>query len=147
MAVNAYLIVDGRPGPSSRKQNAIDVLSFGFGASQTGSGRADINDVMIMKCVDSVSPLLFEDCVTGNFLKSVDIVYTKATGDEQQDFYRIQLEDALITSIQHYGSDENPMESVSFAFSRVKIGYNPEAGGRLKAFIERGFDLLTLKPW
>jgi len=35
MAVNAYLIIDGRPGPSTSKQNAIDILSFSFGASQT----------------------------------------------------------------------------------------------------------------
>lgn len=35
MAVNAYLIIDGRPGPSTSKQDAIDILSFSFGASQT----------------------------------------------------------------------------------------------------------------
>jgi LysM repeat protein len=33
MAVNSYLTIDGRPGPSASKQDAIDVLSFG--ASQT----------------------------------------------------------------------------------------------------------------
>ena len=32
-AVNAYLIIDGRPGPSTSKQQAIDILSFSFGAS------------------------------------------------------------------------------------------------------------------
>jgi hypothetical protein len=31
-AVNAYLIVDGRPGPSTSKAGAIDILSFSFGA-------------------------------------------------------------------------------------------------------------------
>jgi len=35
MAVNAYLIIDGRPGPSTSKAGAIDILSFSFGASQT----------------------------------------------------------------------------------------------------------------
>ena len=35
MAVNAYLIIDGRPGPSTSKKDAIDILSFSFGASKT----------------------------------------------------------------------------------------------------------------
>ncbi len=39
MAVNAYLIIDGRPGPSTSKQDAIDILSFSFGASQTCGDR------------------------------------------------------------------------------------------------------------
>jgi len=159
MAVNAYLIIDGRPGPSTSKAGAIDILSFSFGASQTAvlgagssggearSGRANVADVTIMKVVDKVSPLLFDDCVTGNFLKKVDIIYDKPMGDDQQDYYKIHMEDALITSIQHSGSSENPMESISFAFSKIKVSYNPEEGGSLKGFIDKGFDVLKLKPW
>ncbi len=159
MAVNAYLIIDGRPGPSTSKQDAIDILSFSFGASQTSvigagssggearSGRASVQDVTIMKVVDKVSPLLFDDCVTGNYLKKVDIIYDKPMGDDQQDYYKIHMEDALITSIQHSGSSENPMESISFAFSKIKVSYNPEEDGSLKGFIDKGFDVLKLKPW
>ncbi|MGA9464039.1 MAG: type VI secretion system tube protein Hcp [Terracidiphilus sp.] len=159
MAVNAYLVIDGRPGPSTSKPNAIDILSFSFGASQTAvigvgssggearSGRATLNDISIMKVVDKTSPLLFDDCVTGNYLSSVDIIYDKPMGDDQQDYYKIHLENALITSIQHSGSNENPMESVSFAFSKIKVSYNPEENGSLKGFIDKGFDVLKLKPW
>ena len=112
MAVNAYLIIDGRPGPSTSKPDAIDILSFSFGASMTAvigpgssggearAGRANIQDVSITKVVDKTSPLLFDDCVTGNYLKKVDIIYDKPMGDDQQDYYKIHMEDALITSIQ-----------------------------------------------
>jgi type VI secretion system secreted protein Hcp len=159
MAVNAYLIIDGRPGPSTSKQGAIDILSFSFGASQTAvigvgssggearAGRANLGDVSIMKVVDKTSPLLFDDCVTGNYLATVDVVYDKPMGDDQQDYYKIHLENALITSIQHSGSNENPMESISFAYSKIKVSYNPEEGGALKGFIDKGFDVLKLKPW
>jgi len=159
MAVNAYLIIDGRPGPSTSKQNAIDILSFSFGASQThvigpGSsggetraGRANLHDVSIMKVVDKVSPLLFDDCVTGNILKKVDIIYDKPMGDDQQDYYKIHMENALITSIQHSGSSENPVESISFAYQKIKLSYNPEKDGSLQGFIDKGFDVLKLKPW
>jgi type VI secretion system secreted protein Hcp len=159
MAVNAYLIIDGRPGPSTSKQGAIDILSFSFGASQTAvigvgssggearAGRANLGDLSIMKVVDKTSPLLFDDCVTGNYLATVDVVYDKPMGDDQQDYYKIHLENALITSVQHSGSNENPMESVSFAYSKIKVSYNPEEGGTLKGFIDKGFDVLKLKPW
>ena len=159
MAVNAYLIIDGRPGPSTSKQNAIDILSFSFGATQTSvigvgssggearAGRANLGDVSIMKIVDKTSPLLFDDCVTGNYLKKVDIIYDKSMGDKQEDYYKIHLEDALITSISDSGSAENPVESITFAYSKIKVSYNPEENGELKGWVEKGFDVLKLKPW
>ena len=159
MAVNAYLVIDGRPGPSTSLKDAIDILSFSFGATQTSvighgssggearAGRANLQDVTIMKVVDKTTPLLFDDCVTGNYLKKVDIIYDKPMGDSQEPYYKIHLEDALITSIQNSGSSENPVESISFAYSKIKISYNPEEGGSLKGFIDKGFDVLKLKPW
>ncbi|MEA2540520.1 MAG: type secretion system secreted protein Hcp [Acidobacteriaceae bacterium] len=159
MAVNAYLVIDGRPGPSTSKQDAIDILSFSFGASMSAvigagssggesrAGRANLSDVTIMKVLDKTSPLLFDDCVTGNYLTKVDLIYDKPMGDSQEDYFKIHMEDALITSIQLSGSNENPMESISFAFSKVKVSYNPEEEGALKGFIDKGFDVLKLKPW
>jgi type VI secretion system secreted protein Hcp len=159
MAVNAYLVIDGRPGPSTSKPDAIDILSFSFGASMSAvigagssggearSGRANVSDVTIMKVLDKTSPLLFDDCVTGNYLTKVDIIYDKPMGDDQQDYFKIHMEDALITSIQLSGSSENPVESISFAFSKVKVSYNPEEDGSLKGFIDKGWDVLKLKPW
>jgi type VI secretion system secreted protein Hcp len=159
MAVNAYLVIDGRPGPSTSKQDAIDILSFSFGASMSAvigagssggesrAGRANLSDVTIMKVLDKTSPLLFDDCVTGNYLTKVDLIYDKPMGDSQEDYFKIHMEDALITSIQLSGSNENPMESISFAFSKVKVSYNPEKDGALEGFIDKGFDVLKLKPW
>jgi len=159
MAVNAYLIIDGRPGASTSKKDAIDVMSFSFGASmqhvigskssgaEARAGRADLSNLTVMKALDKTSPLLFDDCVTGNVLAKVDLIYDKPMGDQQEDYFKIHMEKALITSIQHSGSNENPMESVSFAFEKIKISYNPEEGGKLKGFIDKGFDVLTIKPW
>ena len=159
MAVNAYLVIDGRPGPSTSKTNAIDILSFSFGASNqsvTGvgssggefrAGRANVQDLTIMKVLDKTSPLLFDDCTTGNILTKVEIFYDKPMGDAQEDYFKIELDSVLITSIQLSGSSENPMESISFAFAKVKVSYNPEEAGALKGFIDKGFDVLKLKPW
>jgi type VI secretion system secreted protein Hcp len=159
MAVNAYLVIDSIPGPSTSKTNAIDILSFSFGASNTAvlgagssggearAGRADFSNLSIMKVLDKTSPLLFDSCVNGVFLKKVEILYDKPVGNTPTDYFTILLDDALITSVSLSGSNENPMESVSFAFSKVKVSYNPEEDGAMKGFIDKGFDVLALTKW
>src|SRR5438045_2805451 len=99
MAVNAYLMIDGTPGPSTSKTDAIDILSFSFGSSQTAvygagasgkearSGRADFSNLSVMKVLDKTSPLLFDHCVTGNILPKVTLLYDKPVGDSQQDYF------------------------------------------------------------
>jgi type VI secretion system secreted protein Hcp len=159
MAVNAHLIIKGRPGPSTTKKDAIDILSFSFGVSQSSvigagssggearSGRADVSNVSIMKVADKLSPFLFEDCVLGTYLDEIDLIYEKPLGKNQEDYYKIHMEKAMITSWQASGSNENPTESISFAFEKIKVSYNPEVGGKLKGFVDKGFDVLKLEAW
>jgi type VI secretion system secreted protein Hcp len=159
MAVNAYLVIKGRPGPSTTKKDAIDILSFSFGASQNSvigagssggearSGRADVQNISVTKVTDKLTPALFEDCVLGTYLDAVDIIYDKPLGKGQEDYFKIHLEKALITSWQASGSSENPTESISFAFEKVKVSYNPEEGGKLKGFVDKGWDVLQTKAW
>ncbi len=160
MAVNAYLVVDGRPGPSTSRKDAIDVLEFAFGAQQTSvmgagasggetrSGRADVKNLKIVKVLDKTSPLLWDDCCTGNILKKVTLYYDKPMGDKQEDYFKIEMEEAMITRIDHSGTQENPVEAVFFAFAKAKFCYNPEdANGNLSGWVEKGFDTKTLKPY
>jgi type VI secretion system secreted protein Hcp len=158
VAVNAYLYVDGVEGPSTSKPNCIDILSFSWGVSQTSvygtgasgkeakAGRADFSNLTVMKVLDKTSPLLADHCASGNILKEVYMIYDKPVGDKQEDYFRIYLKDALITSLQLSGSSENPTESVSFAFQAVEIAYKPEKDdGTLDAAIPKGYDLESLK--
>ena len=154
MAVHAYLVIDGLPGPSTSKQNAIDILSFSFGASMTTSedagsglraGRSNVSHVTVMKVIDKTSPDLFQHCTTGDFLAKVDVIYDKAMGDQQEDYFKLSMQDALITSIQLSGSNENPTESISFAFKKIQVCYNPEKDGKLQGFVQKGFDTEKIK--
>jgi type VI secretion system secreted protein Hcp len=160
MAVNAYLIVDSIPGPSTSKSNAIDVLSFSFGTSQTATygvgasgkeskaGRADFSNLSIMKVLDKTSPFLFEACVKATVLKSVQLLYDKPVQGTQQDYFKITLGDAIVTSCQQSGSSENPSESVSFAFQSIEVAYAAENDdGTLGSFVPKGFSLETLAAW
>jgi len=158
MAVNAYLIVDGITGPSTSKKGAIDILSFSIGASNTSTygtgasgkeakaGRADLANLTIMKVLDNTSTTLFSHCVSGDILKSVIVLYDKPVGDAQADYYRIYLQDAIITSVQESGSNENPTEAISFAYQAIEVAYKAEKDdGTLDGAIAKGFDLSTLK--
>jgi len=159
MAVNAYLIVDGVPGPSTSLSNAIDILSFSFGASNSAvfgsgasggesrAGRADVSNVSIMKVLDKTSPQMFANCVTGDYINSVDVQYYKPMGTKQDVYFKIHMEKVVITSVQLSGSNENPTESISFAFAKVKVSYNPEKDGKLQGFIDKGYDVEQLAKW
>jgi type VI secretion system secreted protein Hcp len=158
MAVNAYLLIDGVKGPSTSKTDAIDILSFSWGVAQTSTygtgasgkeakaGRADFSNLSIMKVLDATSPLLVDHCATGNIFKQVHILYDKPVADKQDDYFRIWLKDALITSVQLSGSNENPTESVSFAYQGIEVAYKPEKDdGTLEAAVPKGYDLATGK--
>jgi type VI secretion system secreted protein Hcp len=158
MAVNAYLMVDGVEGPSTSLANAIDVLSFSFGVSQTSTygagasgkeakaGRADFTNLTISKVLDKTTPLLADHCASGNIIKSVYLQYAKPVGDEQDPYFRVYIQDALVTGVHLSGTNENPSETVSFAFQQVEWGYKPEKDdGSLDAAIRKGYDLGTLK--
>jgi len=158
MAVNAYLFIDGVEGPSTSRTGCIDILSFSWGVSQTSvygtgasgkeakAGRADFSNLSIMKVLDKTTPLLCDHCASGDILKKVYILYDKPVGTAQQPYFRIWLKDALVTSVQLSGSNENPTESVSFAFQGVEVAYSPEKDdGTLDAAVRKGYDLETLK--
>lgn len=159
MAVNAYLEIDGVEGPSTSKPKCIDILSFSFGASQTStygegasgheakSGRAHCGDVTVRKVADKTTPLLFDHCVTGDVLKTVTLYYDKPVKDKQEDYFKLELTDAVITSISLDGSQEHPTESLSFAFQKICVCYASEKDdGTLDAFVPKCFDMHTLKP-
>lgn len=159
MAVNAYCTIKDIPGPSTSLKDAIDILSFSFGASNTAvfghgasggesrAGRADVSHVTIMKVTDKTTPMLFDACTTGDYIKDVDILYYKAMGTKQECYYKLHMEKVVITSVQTSGSNENPTESVSFAFAKIKVSYNPEKDGKLQGFVDKGWDVEKLVSW
>lgn len=154
MAVSAYLELEGQKGPSTQKDGAIDCLSFSFGASmvttygtgssgqESKSGRADTQNVSLMKVTDKTTPFLFEACVSAKIYKKATLTYTKTVAKKQEPYFKIEMTDAMMTSYQVSGSSENPVESISFAFQKVKVSYAAEKDdGTLDAFVDKGFDV------
>jgi type VI secretion system secreted protein Hcp len=132
----------------------IDVLSWSWGVSQTGSmghgggggaGKANFADLSIMHALDKASPVLMTKCATGEHIKEATLVSRKA-GKGQQEYLIIKMNDILITSVQPSGSSEHPMESVSMQFAKIDVEYKPQKeDGALDAGVHFKYDIKANK--
>jgi len=128
-AVNAYLTLDGIDGPSPTKLHAIDILSFSVGVAAPDPSKLQksvCSNLSVMKVLDQTSPLLFQAAVTGKPFATAVLSYDKPTGAVQQTYFTLTLENALLTSVQESGSNENPTESVSLKSSTMTFSYRPQ---------------------
>jgi type VI secretion system secreted protein Hcp len=129
MAYDAFLKIDGITGETTG-QDFIEVLSFSFGIthpvapSGAGAGKPSEIQFEIVKRTDKTSPALFQACATGKVLRQAELDLLPAVQTEKQPFYKVQLGNVLISAVQVSGSeggDERPIESVSFAFTKIDL--------------------------
>jgi type VI secretion system secreted protein Hcp len=153
-AVDYFMKIDGIKGESTdaKHKEEIDVLSFSWGATQSGSsstgggggaGKVVMNDFSFTKRTDKASPALMLACADGSHIKSVEMVARKA-GKEQQEYLKYTFSDVLISSYQTGGSqgDVVPVDQVSLNFSKVEMEYKPQkADGTLDAAAKAGWNL------
>jgi len=156
MAVDVFLKLGDIKGESKDSKHAgeIDVLSWSWGLSQTGTmahgggggaGKANFSDLNFMHALDKASPVLMTKCATGEHIKEATLVSRKA-GKGQQEYLIIKMNDILITSVQPSGSSEHPMESFSMQASKVNLEYKPQkADGSLDAGLHFKYDIKANK--
>ena len=141
MAVDLFLKIESIQGESSKKnhQGEIDIISFDFGAVQHGSfhtggagggsGKAEISDIRIQKEVDKSSPLLFKACASGKHIKEA-VIYSQKAGDGSTPltYYKIKLEDIIVSDIHNNGASGGDaiMESVTFNCAKVTFDYQAQ---------------------
>ena len=158
MAVDLYLKIDGIKGECQKKghEGEIDILSFSYGATQSGSfhsggagggsGKAEIRDISIMKQVDKSSPDLFKYCASGKHLKEVIIYSQKAgDGDKPLTYYTIKLEDAIVSSVDNSGAGGGDaiMETVTFNTAKFSFEYQAQGkdGGKDGGAVKASYDV------
>jgi type VI secretion system secreted protein Hcp len=135
MASDYLLQIDGIKGESQDKghKGEIEVLSWSWGVSNStshagggggGAGKVQISDFSFVKRLDSASPALFEACCSGQHISSASLTIARKAGGGQQEFYKIKLNDVLISSVSPGGTTGGntvPLEQVSLNFTRVDI--------------------------
>ena len=132
------LKVDGIYGESfvDGHEDEIDVLTWEWGVNQSGSmhvgggggsGKADVQDLIITKYVDKASPWLLLKCLDGSHIKEAILTIGKS-GDDNFEYLVITMGPVLITSVTSGGSQGygRATERVFLNFAKVKFSYTPQ---------------------
>jgi len=158
-SVDYFLKIDGIDGESKadKHEKDIDVQSFSWGASQTGSfaygggggaGKVQMQDFHFTMYHNAASPHLFLACATGEHIDKAVLTCRKA-GKEQQEFLKVTLHEVLVSSFQTGGSggaDILPQDQISLNFAKIEVEYKEQAEkGSLGGSIKKMFDLKTVK--
>ena len=120
----------------------IDVLSFSFGGSQSGTmhsstgggaGKASVQDLNVTKWVDLATPDLMLACFNGTHIPEAVLTIRKA-GEKPLEYLKITMTNCLISSVSTGGSggEDRLTENVAINFAKVKLDYDQQiaAGGK-----------------
>jgi type VI secretion system secreted protein Hcp len=114
----------------------IEVVSWSWGmqarpslGSGTATGRATINDLKIVKRVDSASTALMSLLRTNEAIQKAVLTLRKA-GQRPVEFLKITIENGRVTSLTIDGGDSgggsDVLEHVSFSFNKIEVEYVPQ---------------------
>jgi type VI secretion system secreted protein Hcp len=139
MAVDFFLQLDPIKGESTdaKHKEQIDVLSWSWGLSQSGSfhsgtgggaGKVSVQDLSFTHYIDKAHPDLIQACTTGQHINKGTLTIRKAGGKDALEYLKITLEDVLVSSVHTGGhsGDERIMENVSLNFRKFKVEYTPQ---------------------
>jgi type VI secretion system secreted protein Hcp len=141
-----FLELEGVKGESVDKvyksKNAIDVLSWNWGVSNTGTfhhgsgggaGKANFQDLSVTKYVDKATADLMLFSANGKHVAKGTLTCRKA-GENPLEYMKISMEKILVSSYSTGGSvgDERSTETVTLNFAKVKVEYfmQGEKGGK-----------------
>lgn len=164
MAVDYFLQIEGIEGESQDKQypKTIQLQSWSWGETQTGSfasggggggGKVNMQDFHFVMKMNKASTLLFQYCANGGHIPSATLYCRKAAGStEPLTYFTVKFADLLISSYQtggSGGSDDIPIEQISFNFAKIFCSYQPQGkdGKKDGAAIEAGWDLKQETAW
>ena len=136
--VDVVLTVTGVTGESAITQGAMDILSYSWGESSgalTKKGvlpSSCIQDIAVMKVIDSASPQLIANSVTGVVATEAVLRVDMPVGTDQQTIFSLTMSNVTVVSYQISGSSERPVESVVLHFQNMIGSYRPmKADGTL----------------
>lgn len=148
-AVDAFLAMTGVKGESTAvgHEGEMDILSWSWGAS-TGTARtrrgvlpaACIQDLNLMKVIDSASPELILNSVTGEVAPEAILTMRKA-GEKPLEFLTLKMTNVTVVSYQISGSSEIPVENFVLHFATLKGEYRrqkPDGTADAPIFFEVG---------
>lgn len=136
MATDYFLDLKGIKGEAQddKKKGWIDIFSWSFGATQSGSGghvgggsgagKVNMHDITVTKRTDTASCDLFLKTCNGKHYDEATIVSRKA-GEKPLEFLVVKLKQVFVSSYQLGGShgDDTPTESITLNFAQIQLEY------------------------
>jgi type VI secretion system secreted protein Hcp len=129
-----FLKMHGVTGEASDTEHKgeIDVVSWSWGmrantslATGQATARSTITELQIVKRVDQSSPTLM-NFLRANKVVSQALLVVRKAGKTPLEYFRIELENVRVTSIQAESESAELVERVSLGFSKVKVSYTPQ---------------------
>ena len=136
-AVDMFIKIGDIKGESQDKKHKdeIDVLSWSWGASQSGShtggggetGKVNVQDLSVTKFIDKATPELFRALAIGEHIRNVELSVTDSNYSGNEAYLKYTLENVLITSVSTGGSggEDRLTENVTLNFEKIKVTYQP----------------------
>lgn len=162
MAVDIILMIDTIDGESQIKEfkdKGIDVLSWNWGMSQSGtthqgpgagSGKVNVSDITFTKYLDLSTPDLLKACTSGKHIPKAELIVRKAGGDKPLDYLKIQMNTVLVSSYNTGGANDGMdrvQETLSFNFKSFKVFYKTQdEQGVEKGGNDIGWDIAENTP-
>jgi type VI secretion system secreted protein Hcp len=156
MAVDMFLELDGIVGESLdavfKPKKAIDVRGFNWGVSNTGtfhhgsgggSGKANFQDLSIVKYTDKATADLLLCCANGKHIAKGTLTVRKA-GEKPLEYMKISMTQILVSSVEtgSQADDERQTERLLLNFAKVKVEYFMQsANGGKEPGGEMAFDI------
>lgn len=155
MAVDAFLKLGDLKGESPDKdhEEEIDVLSWSWGMSQTGTthrgtgggaGKVNVSDLTIVHAIDTASPAITLACCNGKHFEEAVLTLRKA-GEKPLEYLVITMNDVIVTSVATGGTEgeEVTTESFTLNFAKYKYSYQPQdnKGGKKGGTIDVEYDI------
>lgn len=153
-----YLTLDGIEGPINdpiKKAIELHSIQFGVGCGLTKQknlgfkreGEPSLSEVTVSKVCDKASTNLFKEVCGGGFFKKGEIAVTKLVNKKPEPFFKLQMEEVFVSGWSISSGGDSPQESLSLAFNKIKVCFNPEKDGKLEGFVDAGWSHLKDEPW
>jgi type VI secretion system secreted protein Hcp len=128
-------VIKGESVDSEHKEE-IDVLSWSFGVSQSGtmhagggggSGRANFQDISVTAWYETSTNVLMKLCATGEHVKTAKLTVRKA-GGQPVEYIIYEFKEAIVSSISTGGSSGEDRLTVNFTlnFREFETKYVPQ---------------------
>jgi len=136
---------------------AIDNLQFGVGRSVPSSSKGtatrkpsdpSFSEIMLEKTLDMASTSLFIKAAGGQSLGDATICFIRSgtdSGAKPEEFVKIILTDAIISSYSTSAAGSSAKEQFSLNFTKITYVYNEFDGKTIKTGTPQGWNLASGK--